>query len=117
MSLRIPSSIKLDPEAMDKYILSPIPLHQLANVCPEEADPDNDLDTPDVGRGICLPPHSLKPPNVVETLPDPLTVLKTPHTPPPLPLLVELPATAQSDVCHAGRVVKLSARLQDYSLW
>ena len=66
MSLRIPSSIKLDPEAMDKYILSPIPLHQLANVCPEEADPDNDLDTPDVGGGIYLPLA----PNAVKTLPE-----------------------------------------------
>ena len=65
------------------------------------------------------PPHSPEPPNVVDTVSEPLMVPETPYMPPPplaSPPPVEPPVATKPDVCHSNRIVKIPSRLQDYSL-
>ena len=59
--------VYLDPEAVDEYILPPVPLHQPADIYPEEESPDDDLTTPDVGGSMPLPPCSVEPPHAAES--------------------------------------------------
>ena len=109
------SPVYLDPEAVDEYILPPVPLHQPADIYPEEESPDDYLATPDVDRSIPPPPCSMEPPSTAEAPPDLLVMPETPHTtslPPPL----VLPATAKPDVRHSGREVRLPVKLKDCSL-
>ena len=114
------SPVYLEPEAVDEYILPPIPLHQPMDIYPEEDDTDDHLATPDVGYGLPPLPDSEEPASAAEAPPDLPAMPETPHTPhsppPPVPPPADPPISAEPALRRSNREVKLPAKLQDYSL-